>query len=64
MDTERDDAIRRRAYALWESEGRPAGRHEEHWRRAAEAEDGETDVHRRSGRAVPFEDLSNEGSTD
>jgi hypothetical protein len=30
------DAISRRAYALWEAEGRPAGRHDEHWRRAEE----------------------------
>jgi len=28
------DAIARRAYELWEAEGRPAGRHHEHWRRA------------------------------
>jgi Protein of unknown function (DUF2934) len=30
------DAIARRAYELWEAEGRPAGRHDEHWRRAEE----------------------------
>lgn len=29
-----DEAIRRRAYQLWESEGRPEGRHEDHWRQA------------------------------
>lgn len=29
-----DDAIRRRAHALWELEGRPEGQAEEHWRRA------------------------------
>lgn len=28
--------IRRKAYELWESEGRPEGRHDEHWRRAHE----------------------------
>jgi Protein of unknown function (DUF2934) len=27
--------IERRAYALWEAEGQPVGRHEEHWHRAA-----------------------------
>ena len=27
-----EDAVRARAYALWESEGRPAGRDAEHWR--------------------------------
>jgi Protein of unknown function (DUF2934) len=28
------DRIKRRAYALWEEEGRPDGRAEEHWFRA------------------------------
>lgn len=33
--TERDeDLIKKRAYALWESEGRPEGRHDEHWDKA------------------------------
>jgi hypothetical protein len=33
--TERDeDVIKKRAYALWESEGRPEGRHDEHWGKA------------------------------
>jgi hypothetical protein len=31
-----DERIRRRAYEIWEAEGRPAGRDEEHWHRAAE----------------------------
>ena len=38
-----EDRIRRRAHELWEHEGRPVGRHEEHWaraRREVEAEDG------------------------
>jgi len=29
-----DDAIRNRARQLWEAEGRPEGRHEDHWRQA------------------------------
>jgi hypothetical protein len=29
-----EDAIRRRAYALWETDGRPHGRDEEYWHRA------------------------------
>jgi len=35
-DEERIDEadIRNRAYALWEKEGRPPGRHEEYWHRA------------------------------
>ncbi len=36
----REDRIRRRAYEIWEREGRPEGRASEHWYRAA----GELDV--------------------
>ncbi len=38
-----EDRIRRRAHGVWEREGRPEGRHEEHWgqaRREVEAEEG------------------------
>ena len=40
-DAEREHlAQRERAYALWESEGRPEGRHDDHWSRAnGESED-------------------------
>ena len=31
---DRQDAIRRQAYALWERDGRPDGRDVEHWLRA------------------------------
>ena len=31
------DWIANRAYALWEEEGRPDGRHDVHWQQAAEA---------------------------
>jgi hypothetical protein len=31
-----DDEIRKRAHEIWEEEGRPEGRHDEHWRRARE----------------------------
>lgn len=31
-----NEQIRRRAYEIWEREGRPEGREAEHWRRAAE----------------------------
>ncbi len=37
-----DDRIRRRAHAIWEREGRPDGRQQEHWaqaRREIEAEE-------------------------
>jgi hypothetical protein len=31
---ENEQKIRDRAYALWESEGRPEGRHGDHWHQA------------------------------
>lgn len=44
MADDRDELIRSRAYELWEAEGSPHGRHDEHWAQAAqeidEAQDG------------------------
>ncbi len=34
-DQDLERAIRERAYLIWEHEGRPEGRAEEHWRHAA-----------------------------
>jgi hypothetical protein len=34
MNDDREHQVRQRAYALWESEGRPEGQHDEHWHRA------------------------------
>lgn len=34
MENTADHAIRKRAHQIWEDEGRPHGKHEEHWRRA------------------------------
>lgn len=31
-----DELQRERAYRLWEEEGRPDGRHDDHWRQAGE----------------------------
>jgi hypothetical protein len=31
---DRDQERRERAYKIWENEGRPEGRHEDHWQRA------------------------------
>lgn len=31
---DREDRIRERAYQIWETEGRPSGRAEDHWRAA------------------------------
>lgn len=41
MADERDRRIRDRAHAIWEAEGRPHGRDQEHWRQAAEEIDRE-----------------------
>jgi hypothetical protein len=35
MDRKKHDQIAQRAYALWQAEGQPEGKHEEHWYRAA-----------------------------
>lgn len=35
MNEQDDDRIRTRAYQLWEEEGRPEGKHEDHWQRAS-----------------------------
>jgi hypothetical protein len=34
--TDRTRRIEQRAYEIWEREGRPHGKHDEHWHRAAE----------------------------
>lgn len=44
MESSKEDLIRRRAYALWEKEGRPQGRHDHHWRQAQEEMHGLEDV--------------------
>jgi len=41
MDENRDERIRRRAHEIWEREGRPEGRHDEHWSQAAAEIDSE-----------------------
>jgi hypothetical protein len=36
MAITKDEQIRQRAYQIWEEEGRPEGRHLEHWQRASD----------------------------
>lgn len=43
MAAERDNKIRQRAHQLWEDEGRPEGRHAEHWDQAS-SEIGDDDT--------------------
>jgi hypothetical protein len=36
MDTDRIQELKDRAHAIWEAEGRPDGRADQHWRQAEE----------------------------
>jgi len=44
MDDADDNAIRKRAHRIWEEEGRPHGKHDEHWQRAASEVHGLEDL--------------------
>jgi hypothetical protein len=48
----RDALIRQRAYQIWEEEGRPEGKAEEHWERARQIVEDEA-AGRRSARKLP-----------
>ena len=48
---DRDERIRQRAHQIWEHEGRPEGRAQEHWERAASDLDREDADIRREGSA-------------
>ena len=41
MTPDREERIRQRAHELWEREGRPHGRHDDHWQQAREEIDAE-----------------------
>ncbi|WP_210530475.1 DUF2934 domain-containing protein [Rubellimicrobium arenae] len=56
MTDDRESRIRARAYAIWEQEGRPHGRHEDHWNQASQdvgdelfRDEGATDSQDRPG---------------
>ena len=42
MNDDHITRVRNHAFALWEEEGRPDGKHEEHWQRALAAVDAES----------------------
>jgi hypothetical protein len=44
MHTPQEDEIRARAYALWQREGSPEGRHEEFWHQAQRELSEEADL--------------------
>ena len=52
MSDDRDQQVKQRAYELWENEGRPSGRHDDHWDRARR-EIEERDQGRESGVEAP-----------
>jgi hypothetical protein len=64
MDRERE--IREQAYHLWVKEGRPHGRHDEHWKEAARLLAGEvgvdTDANRSKARAAATAKLAKKAS--
>ena len=39
-----EEVIRERAYRIWETEGRPHGKHDEHWKKASEEVHGLEDL--------------------
>ena len=55
MRSDREERIRQRAYAIWQSEGHAHGREEEHWHRAereiAAEEPGSSKTPRRAARS-------------
>ena len=55
MRSDREERIKQRAYALWQSEGHRHGRHEDHWHRAereiAAEEAGSSKAPRRAPRS-------------
>lgn len=56
MNDDRNRRVQDRAYALWEQEGRPHGRHEEHWRQAEQEAGGNKPT------APSFGGMATEGS--
>lgn len=47
--TDTEQRVRERAHQIWEAEGRPHGRHEEHWRLAREQIAGEEELKEMGG---------------
>ncbi|MDK1385335.1 DUF2934 domain-containing protein [Sinorhizobium sp. 8-89] len=58
-NNDREELIRRRAYAIWEKEGRPEGQDQRHWEQASR------EMQREENRSSTGEkqDLETEGTT-
>lgn len=66
MADEREEQIRDRAYRIWQEEGEPEGREQEHWARAEQEQDagaGETLIER-TGDDLPFGEPADTGADD
>ena len=56
MSENREELIRARAHAIWEAEGSPEGRADQHWEQATlEIEQASTEVDTQAARAAPKE---------
>ena len=67
MELDREETLRQKAYEKWESEGRPDGDHDRHWREAesefstVESEELHDGIEGDQGKPSPSEDLPNVG---
>jgi hypothetical protein len=52
-DADPKQVVERRAYAIWENEGRPDGRHLEHWQQALTQIEGEKEAPQTPADAAP-----------
>lgn len=59
MDNDKEELIRRRAYAIWEQEGRPEGQDRRHWEQASR----EMQREERGPNSGEKQDLETEGTT-
>ncbi len=65
MSQARDDLIRERAHAIWEAEGRPDGRRDQHWQQAAtELSQAQADAEERDEAVLASEDIVAPGGSD
>lgn len=53
MTADRQQRIEQKAYEIWQREGRPHGRHDEHWREAEAEVAGEERTAAGTGQASP-----------
>ncbi|MCG5473590.1 MAG: DUF2934 domain-containing protein [Sinorhizobium fredii] len=63
MENDREELIRRRAYAIWEQEGRPAGQELRHWEQAAREMQGQGASNPDGGENLETEGATNAVST-